>query len=336
MNTKVVSKKIIRTSVAIVGAGPIGLACAIDLGKAGIDYLVLEKGSLTNGVRRFPKNMTFFSTPELVSIGDIPFPTVGVRPTRDEALEYYLSVSDRYQINMMLYTKVELCQIVEGMFILETNRELEVHADFVIFATGYYDTPVKPGIPGENLEHVKHYLEEAYPYSKTKAVVVGAGNSAVETALDLYRHKAEVTLIHRGDSFKPNVKTWIKPDIVNRVAKGEIASHFNSQVLAIEKDKVIVQNDKSKEHIEVPADFVFLHCGFVPSTELPKSLGVKFDDRLIPQFDPTTFETNVPRVFIVGTPTAGVSIGEIFIENGREHAPVVCERIAQYTRETNV
>jgi thioredoxin reductase (NADPH) len=326
--------------VVIVGAGPSGLASAIAVKQLGLDYLVLEKGALVESIRRFPINMVFFTTPELMEIGGIPLTTPYDKPTRLEALQYYRKVSDVFQLQVMLREEVVSIERdregAETLFVLSTKSNLGVRrvrtAKIVILAMGYYDRPNLLDVPGEQLSHVHHYYDEPHPYYRQRVVIVGGKNSACETALDLYRNGAHVTLVHRGAGLGDSVKYWVKPDIENRIKEGTIAARFNTRVVEIRPTEVVVANADGAL-ATVPAESVLLLTGYRADPEFLQRAGVDVNaDTLEPVYDPETFETNVPGLFIAGGQLAGKRTGTVFIENGRFHgeriARVIAERLS--------
>lgn len=315
--------------VIIVGAGPSGLAAAIALKQAGVDYLVIEKGSLVESIRRFPVNMVFFTTPELMEIGGIPLTTPYDKPTRQEALQYYRKVTDVFDLHVSLREEVlgieREDEAGEQIFLLDTRSHLGVRrvrsARAVVLAMGYYDAPNYLNVPGEDLPHVKHYYDEPHPYYRQRVVVVGGKNSAAEAALDLYRNGAHVTLVHRGPTLGDSIKYWVRPDIENRIREGTIAARFNTRVQEIRPTEVVLSDGST-----LPADAVLLLTGYRADPEFLRRAGVEVaagtDE---PRYDSETFETNVPNLFIAGGQLAGKKTGTVFIENGRFHG----ERIAR-------
>lgn len=326
--------------VIIVGAGPSGLSSAIAAKKAGLEYQVIEQGTLVNSIYRFPPQMVFFTTPELLEIGGLPFVSPYDKPTRAEALRYYRKVVDTYDLQIAYDEKVtaitpEADEAREAgepsLFGVETVSPTGVRrvrtARTVIIATGYYDRPVMLGIPGEDLPHVHHFYGEPHPYYRKRVVVVGGGNSAAESALEMFRAGTHVTMVHRWPELKWTIKYWVRPDIENRIKEGSIAAHFNAQVTGITPQAVTVQGPDGV--VEIPAEAVFLLTGYRADTQLMVDAGVKLTDREAPVFDATSFETNVPGLFVAGGALAGVDTGTVFIENGRFHGEHIVGVIAE-------
>ena len=324
--------------VIVIGAGPSGLSAAIAAKRRGLDYQVLEQGVLVNSIYRFPPHMVFFTTPELLEIGGLPFVSPYEKPTRLEALRYYRKVVDTFDLQIAYdetVTSVELENAAgaggEEFFSIETRSSRGVHrsrdARTVIFATGYYDHPVMLNIPGEDLPHVNHFYTDPHPFYRKRVVVVGGGNSAAEAALELYRAGASVTLVHRGPELKSTIKYWVRPDVENRFKEGSIATRFNSLIQEIRPTSVIVQTKDGTE--ELSADAVFLLVGYRADTDLFVRAGVQLTEREGPVHDTETFETNVPGLYVAGGAIAGVDTGTIFIENGRFHGEKIIEAIAR-------
>ena len=310
----------------IVGAGPTGLATAIEAERRHLNYVVLEKGCITNSILHFPSQMVFFTTPELLEIGGLPLVSEREKPTRNEALKYYRKVVGALHLNVHQYEEVQ--QIEKGLqrFHVVTSCG-EYEARNVVIAIGYYDNPNLLGIPGEDLPHVSHYYTEPYAFYNRDVVVVGGKNSAAEAALDLFRGGARVTLVHRGSEMGPTVKYWVRPDIENRFKAREIAAFFNARLVEISRTAVQILQAETIQNI--PAQQVFLLTGYHSSTTLFQQLGVRFDpNTLRPEFDPQTFETNVPGVYLAGSVVAGRQNAEVFIENGRFHGELVVRAIA--------
>jgi thioredoxin reductase (NADPH) len=334
--------------VLIIGAGPSGLSAAIAARQRGLDYQVLEQGVLVNSIFRFPPQMVFFTTPELLEIGGLPFVSPFDKPTRAEALKYYRKVVDTYDLQITFdETVLSVEREDEGgerVFAIETRSGRGVRrvrlAHSVIMAIGYYDHPVMIGVPGEDLPHVRHYYSEPHPHYRQRVVIVGGGNSAAESALEMFRAGAHVTVVHRAAALKSTIKYWVKPDIENRIKEGSIAGKFGMIVKEIRPTSIVLQRctdaadgadgatDPRGAEEELPADAVYLLTGYRADTDLLVRAGVTLNDRQAPVFDPQTFETNVPGLFVAGGAIAGVDTGTIFIENGRFHGEKIIEVIA--------
>lgn len=322
--------------VIIVGAGPSGLATAIAAKHFGLDYVILEQGSLVDGIARFPINMVFFTTPELLEIGGIPLTTPFEKPTRAEALRYYRKVVDTFQIQVSLFEKVVSIEPPGGPdqpFVVESRTSRGVtrarEARNVVLAMGYYELPNMLGIPGEDLPHVTHFYKEAHPYYRQRVVIVGGKNSAAEAALEIHRAGGHVTMVHRGDGFGDSVKYWVKPDIENRVKEGSIAAHFNAQVVEIRSNEVVLDSGAT-----IPAEAVLLLTGYRADPEFMRAIGVEIDDEtLAPRYNVDTYETRVPGLFVAGGQVAGKRTGTVFIENGRFHGEQIAKAIAGRSRE---
>jgi thioredoxin reductase (NADPH) len=315
----------------VVGAGPSGLACAIEAQRAGFQTVLVDKGCICNSIFHYPAHMTFFTTPELLEIGDIPFPSPHAKPTRNEALEYYRQVAAHYRLDVRPYHRVEQVTGADGAFTVHTEdrfgRAGALKARKLAIATGYYDRPNILDIPGEKLSKVHHYYDEPHPYFEMNVVVIGGKNSAAIAALELWRHGARVTLIHRDAEIHPHVKYWIKPDIENRIQNGDIAAYFNSRVVEITPDTVVVETPAGGKTLT--NDFVFAMTGYHPDFVFLEKLGVRFEgeDRR-PVCDEKTLESNVPGIHMAGVIVAGSRTNEIFIENGRFHGRLIAEALA--------
>ncbi|MGE3959177.1 MAG: YpdA family putative bacillithiol disulfide reductase [Vicinamibacterales bacterium] len=310
----------------IVGAGPAGLAVGIAASEAGLDYEVIEKGVLVNSIFNFPPGMTFFTTPDLLEIGRLPFVTPYEKPTRHEALRYYRRVVDAYRIPIAFGEEVlGITQdAVEGerVFIVDSRSDRGVRqgrkARAVVFAIGYYDQPNELGIPGETLPHVKHYYGDPHAHYRQHVLVVGGKNSAAIASLELYRAGAQVTLVHRGATLSDRIKYWIRPDIDNRIKERSVIAHFESRVVEIRPTTAVIEL-KDGAQTEVQADAVLLLTGYHPDFDLLERTGVTLGERREPIFDPETMETSVTGVFVAGGLVGGLDTGAIFIENGRFH-----------------
>jgi thioredoxin reductase (NADPH) len=308
--------------VLVIGAGPTGLACAIDAQNAGFRVVLVDKGCLCNSLYNYPAHMTFFTTSELLEIGNIPFPSPNAKPSRNEALEYYRKVATHYKLDVRQYQTVERVTGSDGGFQIHIRdrfgRAGQIRARKLVVATGYYDLPNYLGIPGEDLSKVMHYYDDPHPYSGLDVVVIGGKNSAAIAALELWRHGARVTLVHRGREIHRHVKYWIKPDIENRIKNSEIAAFFGSHLAEIGPDSVLLETPAGKRTLK--NDFVFALVGYHPDFEFLENLGVRAEgiDRL-PVCDPECLESNVPGIYLAGVIVAGNRTNEIFIENGRFH-----------------
>ena len=325
-----------KTDVVVIGAGPTGMACAIEAQRAGLSALLIDKGCLVNSLFHYPANMVFFTTPELLEIGDIPFPSPNVKPTRPEALEYYRNVAQHYRLNVRQYERVDKVSGKDGAFVIDTTHErghaFQHNARKVIIATGYYDLPNRMNIRGEELPKVRHYYCEPHPYFDTDVLVVGGKNSAAIAALELWRRGARVTLAHRSPSIHPNVKYWIKPDIENRIKNGEIKAYFESCVREIRQDCVLLSTPGGE--IRIKNDFVFALTGYRPDYDFLRSVGIRLSEKdYRPECNPQTLESNVPGVYVAGVIVAGSKTSEIFIENGRFHGKQIAEDLRKKLRD---
>lgn len=321
--------------VAVVGAGPTGLACAIESQRAGLSCVVLEKGCLVQAIANYPVNMVFFTTTELLEIGDIPMTSQREKPTRVEALKYYRRVAQHYRLRVQQYETVLRVEGGDGDFAVFTRTRAAqdrcYRARKLVLATGNYGQPNLLRIPGEELGKVSHYYREAHPYYDAEVAVIGGKNSAAEAALDLYRNGARVTLIHRGPAISDRVKYWLKPDIENRIKHGEIRALFNTVVKEIRPECILVESGQGSEWLK--NDFVLALTGYYPDLEFLASVGVKVDAASgRPVCHPETFETNVPGLYLAGVLVAGMHSNEIFIENGRFHGRQIAAHLAQKLR----
>ncbi|MGD1069424.1 MAG: YpdA family putative bacillithiol disulfide reductase [Bryobacteraceae bacterium] len=317
-------------SVIVIGAGPTGLACGIELKRRGIEVMIVDKGCLTNSLYNYPTHMTFFTTPELLEIGDIPMTSLNDKPTRTEALKYYRRVAEHYQLNIHQYERVESIAGADGAFSVLTSKST-YNAKKLVIASGYYDVPNLLGVPGEDLPKVIHYYKEAHPYFNHDVLVVGGKNSAAIIALELYRTGARVTLVHRGPEMHRHVKYWIKPDIENRIKFNEVKAYFNSEVTLIEPDFVTLATPGGI--VKVPNDFVFAMTGYRPDLTFLNAAGITLEpETRKPKTDPVTLESERKGVFLAGVIVAGMHTNEIFIENGRFHGRQIAEAIASQLR----
>ena len=313
-------------SVIVVGAGPTGLACGIELKRRGIDTTIIDKGCLTNSLYHYPTHMTFFTTPELLEIGDIPMTSMFEKPTRTEALKYYRRVAGHYQLRINQYERVESIHGEDDNFVVVTDKQT-YSARKIVLSTGYYDVPNLLNVPGESLPKVIHYYKEAHPYYNHDVLVVGAKNSAAIIALELYRTGARVTLVHRGPGMHKHVKYWIKPDIENRIKNGEVTAYLGSTVESIAEDTVTLATPNGK--VTIANDFVFALTGYHPDFSFIEKLGVRLDENndRCPVCDPATHESNVPGIYLAGVIVAGERTNEIFIENGRFHGKLIADSL---------
>jgi thioredoxin reductase (NADPH) len=325
--------------VVVVGAGPAGLATAIAAGKAGLDCLLIEKGALVNSLLHYPTEMVFFTTPELMEIGGMPFVSPYDKPTRLEALRYYRRVTDAYKLDISFDESViaiardEQVPDGRGSFVIDVQSaravRRAVHGRFAVIATGAYDVPNRLGVPGEDLPHVSHYYTQPHPFFRKRVVIIGGKNSAAEAALDVFRAgAAAVTLVHRRPALGDSIKYWVKPDIENRIREGSIRARFDTRLVEIRPTTVVLERDGDLEEIE--ADAVFLLTGYGADRGLLDHAGVEVNpETLGPVFDPATYETNVPGLYVAGALVAGVQSGKIFIENGRFHGEQVIRAIVE-------
>jgi len=310
----------------IVGAGPTGLACGIELQRRGLRALIFDKGCVVNSIYHYPTNMVFFTTPELLEIGDIPMTSLNEKPGRTEALKYYRRVADHYHLTIHQYERVLRIGGSDLNFTVETDKAAYC-ARKIILATGYYDLPNRLDVPGEDLPKVIHYYKEAHPYYDHDAMVVGAKNSAAIAALELYWTGARVTMVHRGPGIHKHVKYWIKPNIENRIRNGEIAAYFNTRIVEIREHEVLLQTPEGPRCVK--NDFVFAMTGYHPDLEFMASLGIRLDpETLRPRTNPETLESDRAGVYLAGVIVAGMHTNEIFIENGRFHGQKIAEAIA--------
>jgi thioredoxin reductase (NADPH) len=316
--------------IVCVGAGPTGLACAMDAKRAGMTALVIDKGCLCNSIYHYPVNMMLFPTPELLEIGNLPMVCGGEKPTRAEALKYYRKGAEFYSLELRLFEKVVRVDGHHGAFTVVTERENgaeeRYQAKNIVVATGYYDLPNEMGVPGEHQPHVNHYYTEPHEFWSQEVVVIGGKNSAVETALDLYRNGARVTLLVRGKELGTSIKYWVKPDIENRIKAGQIKAVFDTKIKEIVRDGVLVQNGGGEKL--VPAKQIFALTGYHPDYEFIEALGVKLDkESRKPDLNPDTLESNVKGIFLAGVVVAGRHTSEIFIENGRFHGKQIVDAL---------
>jgi thioredoxin reductase (NADPH) len=310
----------------IIGAGPIGLACAIEAKKAGIPYLILEKGCLVNSLYHYPVNMTFFSTSERLEIGDIPFVSNNPKPTRNESLEYYRRASTAFDLNIRLFEEVTGINKDTGVFTVVTSQQVYT-ADNIIVATGFYDIPYLLQVPGEDLPKVTHYYKDPHFYAFRDVVVVGAQNSAVDAALETWRKGARVTMVIRGNEIGQRVKYWIRPDIINRIEEGSIKAYYNSSLQNITDKTVTIQTPEGL--VTIDNDAVIAATGYQPNLGFLEKTGILLSEDAIrtPFIDEETHESNVPGIYLAGVICGGMNTHRLFIENSREHAVKIIHHI---------
>jgi thioredoxin reductase (NADPH) len=304
----------------IIGAGPIGLACALEAKARGLSYVVLEKGCLVNSLYHYPVNMTFFSTSERLEIGGVPFVSNNAKPNRNEALEYYRRVAVSAGLDIRLFEKVVSIERDGNAFKVHTSRGNAYHTASVVIATGFYDIPYLLNVPGEELEKVTHYYNDPHYYAFRKVMVVGANNSAVDAALETWRKGAEVTMVIREGEIGKRVKYWVRPDIINRIEEESIKAWFHSTVKEIRETEVVIQTPGGLVHI--PNDSVIAATGYQPDLGFLQQMGIHLSDDEVrkPQYNPDTHETNVPGIYLAGVICGGMNTHSLFIENSREHA----------------
>jgi thioredoxin reductase (NADPH) len=316
----------------VVGAGPTGLACGIELKTRGIKTVLIDKGCVVNSIYHYPTHMTFFTTPELLEIGNIPMTSLNEKPNRTEALKYYRRVSQHYGLDVRQFERVVSVTGDNNAYQIDTTDKLDCHHRYharkVVLATGYYDIPNLLNVPGENLDKVFHYYKEAHPYYDQDVAVIGAKNSAAIAALELYWTGARVTFIHRGSGISHAVKYWIKPNIENRIKNGEIKAHFHSRVTEIKPDSLSISTPEGE--ISLKNDFVFALIGYSPDLKFLNSMGIALEPQTLkPRTNPQTLESERPGIYLAGVIVAGMHTNEIFIENGRFHGKQIAEAIAK-------
>ena len=316
--------------IICIGAGPTGLATAIEAKRAGMRPLVIDKASLCNSIFHYPVNMVFFTTPELLEIGDLPLVCAAEKPIRVEALKYYRRAAEHYALELRLYERVLQVDGQDGNFTVLTRTEKGTEHKYqskkIAVATGYYDLPNQLGVPGEDLPHVSHYYTEPFEYWNQDVVVIGGKNSAAEAALDLYRNGARVTLVHRNKELGATIKYWVRPDIENRIKAGQVKALFETRVKQISNDEVVVENGAGEKRL--PARRVFALTGYHPDFAFIEKLGVRLDpESRRPALDANTLESNVPGIHLAGVVIGGRHTGEIFIENGRFHGKQIIQAL---------
>ena len=318
----------IKYDIVIIGGGPIGIACALEAEKKGLSYVILEKGCLVNSLYHYPTNMTFFSTSEKLELDNIPFISNNPKPGKREALEYYRRIATSNKINIHLFEKVTSVEAKTGNTHVVRTTKNEYSANNVIIATGFYDIPNYLGIPGEELPKVSHYYNDPHYYATQKTIVVGASNSAVDAALEIYRKGGEVTMIVRKPEIGERVKYWVRPDIINRIEEGSIKVYFESSLCEIREHEVTVSTPEGEVILE--NDFVLLLTGYRPNFGFLQDIGIKLSDdgRKIPEYNEETMETNIPGIYLAGVICGGVETHKWFIENSRVHAKMIMDHIS--------
>jgi len=316
----------------IIGAGPAGLACGIAAKHAGMKYLIFDKGGIVNSIQQFQREMYFFSTPELLEIGGLPFVVPTTRPTARDCVNYYRAAAQYHDLEFRFHEKIVSAQRAEDLFDVRTDRAIEYRSRAVVVATGYYDTPSPLGVPGEDLPHVSHFYRDPLPFFRQHVVIVGGKNSAVEAALDLWRHGAVVTVVHRGQAMSPSVKYWIMPDFQNRVNDGAIALHLDSTVKEFCTGDTVIHRQGTGD-MKIRTDFAFILIGYRPDVKFLASFGIGIEpETLAPVHDPETMETNVRNLFVAGGLVGGKFNNRVFIENGRGHGQKIVAALTNRLR----
>lgn len=322
-----------KYDIVIIGGGPIGLACGVEAQKAGLSYIIIEKGCLVNSLYNYPVNMTFFSTSLKLEIGDVPFMSVNPKPTRMEALEYYRRVAAHWKLAINLFEPVKGIDKIGNKYKIETSKRA-YEATYVVVATGFYDIPNLMNVPGENLPKVTHYYNDPHYYANQHVVVVGANNSAVDAALETWRKGANVTMVVRSEGIGKRVKYWVKPDIENRIKEGSINAHFNSEIKEIRENEVVISTPDGE--VIIPNDWVIAMTGYQPNLPFLEKMGIKLspDEVMQPNYNCDTQETNLNNVFLAGVVCGGMNTHTLFIENSRIHAEHILKEIVE--KEKNV
>ncbi len=322
------SKKETHYPIIIIGGGPIGLACALEAKKAGINHLILEKGALVNSLYNYPVNMTFFSTSERLEIDNIPFVSNNAKPTRNEALEYYRRVAVSGHVNIHLFE--EALEVTQSKIIFNIVTSKSTYtADYIIICTGFYDIPYLLNVPGENLSKVTHYYKDPHFYAFQKVLVVGAQNSAVDAALETWRKGAEVTMVIRKEEIGQRVKYWVRPDIINRIEEGSIKAFYNSSIKEVREQEVDIETPDGM--VTIANDRVIALTGYQPNLQFLRSMGIRLsdDEVMCPVINNETHETNIKNIFLAGVICGGMNTHRLFIENSREHAVKIINTIRQ-------
>lgn len=313
--------------IIIIGGGPIGIACGLEAEKNNLSYLILEKGCLVNSIYHYPTNMTFFSTSEKLELDNIPFISSNPKPRKAEALEYYRRIATSNELHIQLFEKVTSVEPVDNIYKVNTSKG-NYTAENVIVATGFYDIPNYLNIPGEDLPKVKHYYNDPHFYATQKTIVVGASNSAVDAALEIYRKGGEVSMIVRNLEIGQRVKYWVRPDIINRIEEGSIKAYFDTKIGEITQEQVIIETPNGRQTLE--NDFVLLLTGYRPNFTFLENMGITLskDEKRIPLYNHKTMETNVPGIYLAGVVCGGMETHKWFIENSRVHAQMIVKDIA--------
>ena len=314
--------------VLIIGGGPIGLACALEAKKKNLDYLILEKGALVNSLYHYPQNMTFFSSSEKLEIDEIPFISKAAKPSKQEALEYYRRIATSNHLKINLFEKVENVSQENGCYRIKSDKDQYLSKNIII-ATGFYDKPNYLNVKGEDLDKVSHYYDDPHFYAMQDVAVVGASNSAVDAALEIFRKGGRVSLIVRGDKIGERVKYWVRPDMINRIKEGSIDAYFNTEVEAIDQRELKLYDKAKEEHFTLKNDYVLALTGYQPNFDFLRSMGIELQDEQsrIPIYDPQTMETNKKGIYLAGVICGGMETHKWFIENSRIHAKMIIENI---------
>ena len=314
--------------VLIIGGGPIGLACALEAKKKNLDYLILEKGALVNSLYHYPQNMTFFSSSEKLEIDEIPFISKAAKPSKQEALEYYRRIATSNHLNINLFEKVENVSQENGCYRIKSDKDQYLSKNIII-ATGFYDKPNYLNVKGEDMDKVSHYYDDPHFYAMQDVAVVGASNSAVDAALEIFRKGGRISLIVRGDKIGERVKYWVRPDMINRIKEGSIDAYFNTEVEAIDQQELKLYDKAKEEHFTLKNDYVLALTGYQPNFDFLRSMGIELQDEQsrIPIYDPQTMETNKKGIYLAGVICGGMETHKWFIENSRIHAKMIIENI---------
>jgi len=315
-----------KIDVIIIGGGPIGIACGIEAKKRNLSYLILEKGCIVNSLYNYPQGMTFFSTSDKLEIDDVPFISNNAKPIKSEALEYYRRISDSKNLNIHLFEEVTAIKNNSEAFQIETSKS-SYTAKNIIIATGFYDIPNKINIPGEQLPNVSHYYKDPHFYAHQKVIIVGASNSAVDAALEIYRKGGDVTMVIREKGIGERVKYWVRPDIINRINEGDIKAYYNSEIKEIKEGEVII--NALEKTINIENDYVLALTGYKPNFDFLQKVGIEIsnDEKRLPQYNNDTMETNVKGMYLAGVVCGGMETHKWFIENSRIHAPLIMQDI---------